>query len=348
MLRSIQLARGLAALAVAFHHLFLVQNKAIGHDHLGFASFLSFGYAGVDLFFVISGFIIAFITDRGEFRPSEFFMRRAIRILPVYWIFTILTWIGLAFIGKGDFTAWRIFASFAVLPQLEEPIAGVGWSLEPEVIFYVVFGLTAATIGRRHVIPVLCLLCLIGLVNVLFYQAWDWRLFSLFFFEFMAGVALYEHRHLLERFNPGVLVALGLLGFPATQLVIEVLPGITRVLGFAVSSVLLLGGLLELEPRLGCKSLSPLVKLGDASFVLYLSHPIFLSGAAWFWQRANSGEALLLPTTALALVVSIVFSLLFHAWCERPLIDALHQRLLRKHDPPKRGSQEMTPDRAGA
>jgi hypothetical protein len=46
---------------------------------------------------------------------------------------------------------------------------------------------------------------------------WDWRLFSLFHFEFLVGVALFQYRSLLDRFNGIALVVLGLLGFPATQ-----------------------------------------------------------------------------------------------------------------------------------
>jgi peptidoglycan/LPS O-acetylase OafA/YrhL len=150
-LQSIQLARGLAAIMVAVFHARLVLDDVAGRDYLGWLS-LPFGYAGVDLFFVISGFIIAYVTDGREFRLSEFYLRRAIRILPIYWIFTVLTWMGLVFVGNADFTAWRIFASFAVLPQQVAPIAGVGWSLELEAIFYIVFGATVATLGRRAVI----------------------------------------------------------------------------------------------------------------------------------------------------------------------------------------------------
>jgi exopolysaccharide production protein ExoZ len=340
LLKSIQLARGLAAFAVAYCHLCNVQHDIIGRDYFAWPSFLSFGYAGVDLFFVISGFIISFITDRGEFRASDFFVRRAIRILPIYYIFTVITWIGAAFVGKADFTIWRIVASFGVLPQQDVPIAGVGWSLEHEAIFYVIFGLTAATARRRAVIPLLCALFVVGVwLNSLPNQVWDWHLFSLFHVQFLLGVVLYEYRHLLARFNGFLLLTTGVLAFPATQYVLDSflggaryggVSGLWRAMGFGLSSVFFLGGLLRLEERLRSRVFSPLIRLGDASFVLYLCHPVILSGLGRFYGRARVGEPLLFPAMLAALGVSVVFAILFHKWCERPMLDWLHELWAKK------------------
>jgi peptidoglycan/LPS O-acetylase OafA/YrhL len=88
--------------------------------------------------------------------------------------------------------------------------------------------------------------------------------------------------------------------------------------------------LLRLEARIGSRTWSPLAKIGDASYVLYLSHPIFLSGAAWFCRRAQVDQAMALSAIAAALVASVVFSTAFHRWCERPMLDGLHRMLARR------------------
>jgi peptidoglycan/LPS O-acetylase OafA/YrhL len=335
LLNSIQLARGLAAFLVAFLHLCNVQNDIVGRDFLSWPPFLNFGYAGVDLFFVISGFIISYVTDRGDFRASDFFLRRAIRILPIYYIFTLATWAALAVVGKAQFAMWTVIGSFAVLPMRQPPIAGGGWSLEHEAIFYLIFGLTAATLGRRAVIALLGALFAVGIaLHAGPYEVWDWHLFSLFHFEFLLGVALYECRDLMAGLNGTALVTGGLLGFPATQYLLDAFFGgwrsggttdLWRVLGFGVSSVALIGGLLNLEERLASKVAAPAVKLGDASYVLYLSHPIILGGFGQLYARAHVGEPMLFPAMLCALVMSMAFALFFHEWCERPMLDALHR-----------------------
>ncbi|MFL5438703.1 MAG: acyltransferase family protein, partial [Myxococcales bacterium] len=89
MIVSVQVARAVAALMVVTWHFSAVYNDILPRGtSLGTPAFLQFGYAGVDLFFVISGFIISLITDKDDFRFSEFMVRRAIRILPFYALFT--------------------------------------------------------------------------------------------------------------------------------------------------------------------------------------------------------------------------------------------------------------------
>lgn len=160
-LQSIQVLRGLAAFLVVLYHIRSLEGLSIAANGLTEQPWVSGvftnGYAGVDLFFVISGFIMVHVTHA---RPSggsaalEFLFARATRIYPVWWTFAgmmtiyLLTAHGLPTGPDG----WKIHSgteptleyfirSFLLLPQPEFPVLGVGWTLVHEMHFYVVFSL---------------------------------------------------------------------------------------------------------------------------------------------------------------------------------------------------------------
>ena len=76
MIISIQFLRFIAAFLVFIHHIYVIQGVET-----------SLGYRGVDLFFVVSGFVIYIVTEKEN---KNFFLNRLIRIVPMYWSFTIL------------------------------------------------------------------------------------------------------------------------------------------------------------------------------------------------------------------------------------------------------------------
>ena len=82
--KSIHYLRGLAALLVVFHHS-IIQLAPV-RDHY---AHVEFGQAGVDIFFVISGFVIYLSNGKGRLGSGEFLKRRIIRIVPLYWLATL-------------------------------------------------------------------------------------------------------------------------------------------------------------------------------------------------------------------------------------------------------------------
>ena len=131
MIIGIQFLRFLAASLVVLTH-------TLGeYDDLR-----SFGGFGVDVFFVISGFVIYLITDSGH---KNFFVKRLIRIVPIYWLFTI----GISIIAllepqllrSASFDVTQIIASLFFIPYWTEnagfaPILTLGWTLNFEMLFY--------------------------------------------------------------------------------------------------------------------------------------------------------------------------------------------------------------------
>jgi exopolysaccharide production protein ExoZ len=106
---------------------------------------LKTGRLGVDVFFVISGFIITTIAGDGRFNPKDFLIRRAFRIIPAYWAATLLITI-LAVVMPSQFrttipTTEGLVKSLLFIPSLDPkaPLLLLGWSLNFEAFFYVLF-----------------------------------------------------------------------------------------------------------------------------------------------------------------------------------------------------------------
>jgi exopolysaccharide production protein ExoZ len=285
-LRSIQILRGIAALAVVL-------------THLGWGP----GAAGVDIFFVISGFIMGSITRRGV-TPYKFATDRLWRVFPPYLI-ALLPWLGAnPTRGAASFTLWPIWGGHYVMPYLL-----VGWTLSFELLFY-----TAVTVSLWSRRPWLVVgayaCCLLG--YILQRSALFSFIGSPMCLEFLFGLAIVR----LPRSRPVALVALLcgaalLVGLPAANFdvtpekFVHVVPW--RALFWGVPAAMLVYGALCFESGIG-RQWNPLVRLGDASYSLYLTHlGIVLGGKAhWpFWAA-----------------VAIIVGFLFWRFVERPLLRA--------------------------
>ncbi|MEO0465455.1 MAG: acyltransferase [Pseudomonadota bacterium] len=163
-LRSIQVLRAVAALLVVAFHISGIQTSAM-QESLGAAAtfntwpIIENGYAGVDLFFVISGFIMVVVTragKRGAGASGLFLASRVMRIYPAWWLFAgamtgymaiTYGWVNTGNGGWADFAGTTsvseyLVKSFLLIPQPGFPVLNVGWTLIHEMYFYLVFALT--------------------------------------------------------------------------------------------------------------------------------------------------------------------------------------------------------------
>ena len=159
-LQSIQILRGLAALLVVFYHIRAMEVLAIGKN--GFTEipllngFVTNGFAGVDLFFVISGFIMVYVTEgvRAGLRSSlDFLFARVTRIYPLWWVFAgLISVMFVIYSAIGYEDVWDrarqgeplvpyLVKSIFLVPQAGPPVLGVGWTLVHEMYFYAAFTL---------------------------------------------------------------------------------------------------------------------------------------------------------------------------------------------------------------
>jgi exopolysaccharide production protein ExoZ len=283
MFLSLQYARGIASLMVVYAHF-------SGFKVFEVLGLPEFGGVGVDLFFVISGFVM---WESGQKHTvSQFVIRRIARIVPAYWFYTsvlvAIAWCAPALAPNIKFDAWALASSYFFIPYTnfqgqQNPILLQGWTLNYEAFFYLVFGfsLLLQTRGRRFAFVTCVLLLLLASGNSLLPKgATTTMVTSPMLLEFILGMALSEF---LRCWSPksGLAMALGVAG--ATLLVVlDISIDATqwRAIYFGIPSTLLLMGLLGLEPMLRRRPLRPLHRIGDISYSLYLCHPFALSGVA--------------------------------------------------------------------
>lgn len=286
--RSIQVGRAVAALAVVMAHVVNVTNDFGDNMPHPYA----FGQAGVDFFFLISGFIISSVVSKPQ-SAKVFLRNRVSRIFPLYWLFSILAY-GFIVIGNKPLpTGSVIIKSIFAIPQGPMPVHGVGWSLEHEFIFYAV--VTGLILLRRehNLLRVMLILTVISVsTNLLLPNLGtkDAHLLSLYHLQFLLGVVLYRIKDRVAVWNWPALFLTGLALFPISAYILHALyvssiptqpyglAGIARVVLFGVASFLVLSSFLALEhqrPALFDNKLFRLLHLvGAASFALYLSHTL--------------------------------------------------------------------------
>ncbi len=356
-LESVQLLRAAAALAVIGWHLGWVA-RAFPGALPTLPRALAFGYAGVDLFFVISGYVICHITADRPFRLARFAARRWLRIAPLYWLFT-----GLAVVAACLHPAWGgekldpmfLLHSLSLLPMRALPFLELGWSLEHEMLFYALAGVLLATGKGRWLPHALAFGFAVGVLlhgvvpELTGRRSFDAHLFSLYHVGFLTGVLLFRYRDALSDLDWRIPLVAGTLALlPVSSWVADHyvrpdatwhvatqpygLAGVGRALGYALCSGLLLQGLLSAE-RVGAFDRIPrslraaLNRIADASYVLYLSHLFVYSLLAKLYIALGVPAELAAPALALALLAAVLFAIAVHVAIERSLLRAIHAPL---------------------
>ena len=342
-LLGVQAARGIAALlVVAFHAERAVSlPQYLGHQPLG--GITGFGHAGVDFFFVLSGFIIYTVHNGDIGRPGQFARyagRRVSRIYPPYWVVTaIVLLIMLAGHGWDGLPGWTdVIGSLLLVPHGAEPILGVAWTLEREMIFYLLFGI--AILDRRAAFAVVA--AWVGLTCIAAWlpsgAVWLGPLAAgSYDMLFAMGLVTAE---VLRRANPAGsrLIALaGVAAFLAAGAAedLALLPHeawVSRMAYGAASCTIILG--LVAAERQGRLSVGRgMVLLGAASYSIYLVHTILLGLTTRALTAAGAvGRIPGWTVMAAACLVAVIAGILFHLLVERPATRAA-QRLATRLTP---------------
>jgi exopolysaccharide production protein ExoZ len=283
-LARIQVLRGMAAMLVVFHH-YNGTAAAHGFDfHL--LSGATIGHIGVDIFFVISGFIMELTTGGPIHRKGDamvFLVRRSIRIFPLYWILTVVAFLAAKILGSeinNRFTVVEFLDSMLLLPSTGTDgkalyVIGVAWSLTYELYFYILFAALLRFRSEIRLIGLAGLFILSVLMGCIYHpsQPFLHMLTDPILFEFFLGVVLaclVRYGLSLERLAGSALIALSI----ATMLseFDSPISDNLRVLFFGIpAAVLVYGVVLSQGLRLNTLLL-PLAYLGDISYSLYLSH----------------------------------------------------------------------------
>ena len=327
---SIQYLRAVAALMVVAYHV-KPRLLRMGWD----GSWPEWLGCGVDIFFVISGAIMWLTTSGRAVSPQDFLIRRVLRIAPLYYVVTAfviaLMVVAPALVAGGRPDAVHILASFAFVPALHpvlgtfEPVLPQGWTLNYEMMFYVLFAASLfAPRGWRPwlVTAALVAIALAGVVTDArsvagFYTS---SIILEFGFGVLIGVALTSGVR-LPKPVAGVLLVVGLIGIPMTWPYVA--SGIPRVWFCGVCAAMLVAGAVFLETEGAVFGSRIMHLLGDASYSIYLVHGLVMSAVGAAWMRA--GLAAQGSTLALFVPVSIVTATLagviVYRFAEKPLHD---------------------------
>jgi exopolysaccharide production protein ExoZ len=330
MILNLQGLRGLAVFLVVFVHLDVI---------LGRLGLSRFGYGGVDIFFVISGFIMVYTTKGRNTRPGEFFLQRLVRVVPIYWMLTFSVFALAVFLPQllgatradpVDLLKSLLFIPFERSNGLIEPVLFVGWTLNYEMFFYLIFAVCLSW-SKSVDITVTALVCLVGYrlalnpTNLIlhFYT-------SPLLLEFGLGMLIAKWSSLLPiSAPPWTRPALLMIAAGAAVMVIR-LPlyddGL-RFLAYGIPAAVLVTSAVALE-RLGWKTPPSFTLLGNASYSIYLTHPFvtqpFQKLTTFVPEHLVTTVALLIGTLLSVAMAGYVFFM----FVEQPLTRILRKRFL--------------------
>jgi exopolysaccharide production protein ExoZ len=305
-----------------------------------------FGTVGVDLFFVISGFIMWTTTETRQRSPVQFWLARIVRIVPLYWAFTTL-YLAAALITPESFyvvhlEAAHIVRSYLFVPAthpnlgLIAPVYTLGWTLNYEMFFYLLFGfcLFVPSPRLRFALLAMAFLLLVAAGLLVQPQGAIARTYTdPIMLEFLAGVMLAVLSPLLIRRG----TVAGLLLIAAAVAWVAVVYGYgfvpERIVSHGVPAVAAVAGALMIEPAARARPSRLWLMLGDASYSIYLAHP-FAQRVLLIAVNRTISLAAVSPTVYVlsAFVAGIAGGVVCHFLIERPLLIA-GRRLISRTQP---------------
>lgn len=345
---NLQILRFLAAALVLISH---IQHEALKGKFLDLSSYLPWDWiyfaGGVDIFFVISGFIMFAIASEEFQQPGagwRFFARRLVRIVPSYWMFTTAMIIAaVIFSGHVTHSALsldHILASYFFLPYENAygrayPVLMLGWTLNYEFYFYVVFAVALAFPKRLGLAFLFCFIGVAGvlgilqLVNELPFSYWSNPITLEFLFGVLLAIA-YKKGMRLPVPMGWLLFAVGFgIMWMMTKLGIAANFWEYRFLWMGIPALAICAGAVLMKDRglpVGWGR-RQLVLLGDASYAIYLSHPFTLNAVALVWARGGFRS----PWTyvCIASIISLIVGVLIHLLIEKPMTAYLNRQVAK-------------------
>jgi exopolysaccharide production protein ExoZ len=323
---SIQYLRAIAAIMVFMVHV-SGQLRRLGYV----GPWPDWMTAGVDIFFVISGFVMWLTTRERPQSTFVFYCNRVIRIVPLYWILTGFVMITMlifpSVVLSGRIDSYHLIASYLFLPSTDpisgllQPVLQPGWTLNYEMYFYAIFGaflflpdyLLLLTVTIWLIASVY--LGAVGPADNLLIRFYGSDIVLDFDFGVLLGAA-FMRGWILP--SPLAWMALGLgmgmLAFPG-------LIDAPHWFVIGIPALAIVAGAVALERRHNFQRIGLLLLLGDASYSLYLSHGIVLSACVQITRKLGFTNGWFV--TPMFFVVSCllagIVAIMVHLRIEKPL-----------------------------
>lgn len=303
MLVSVQALRALAAWVVVFHHVMQVFFNFKADSFVG-RLFAERGAVGVDIFFVISGLVIHLSSQGKDITPWRFMLNRVLRIVPAYWLYSLIAAAIIAFANPvmpvQEFDLHHLLLSLLFIPAENPagfglyPTLNVGWTLNYEMFFYLLFALAFCVPQRLRLLFIAAMLLASGLLAR---QPWVSDFYrNGIVYEFLFGMLL-GMAYSRGWIRPGFW--LPLLVIAASLLTIYHFDNSLRLLHWGVPSALIVAACIAMEPWFKGNRL--LVRMGDCSYSVYLLHVILLS-LGWYLQASLELDPYLVIAACIPLI----------------------------------------------
>ena len=335
---AIQILRGGAAWMVVIHHFMQHFFHFESTNFLG-DFFSNYGMFGVDIFFIISGFIMAFILSNSSDRNyKKFIKNRIIRIVPNYWIWTlVILLMGLVIdaLSSSHATAESVLMSLFFISHLNpSPLLGyyptltVGWTLNYEMFFYVLIAIIL--LFRLSVFKTLSITLFVLLLLPISYKIIDFEFYRQIFgniklFEFALGIILFY----IWRYHTEVFYNKFMIFFIITLFIpfYFVSSSSGLVIIFVASVIVYMALVLEKYLNVNWWIVGKLVDWGEMSYSTYLVHPIILWLLHFMVSDLHS-IYLVLPILLIYIVLTYFLSKLSHYYIEIKLSKKLKDKFV--------------------
>jgi peptidoglycan/LPS O-acetylase OafA/YrhL len=345
MVQSIQVLRGIAALLVVLTHsqaqLLGFQGKfgLAGATINAFIPFALPGRFGVELFFVISGFVMALVTRDAHGRPGaalHFLQKRFIRIFPAYWLWTTILSCLLFFFpflfAERTFVLHDILLSYILIPYVPSgknpaPILAVAWTLYYEIYFYILISI-GLFFKRSYFIVFIFIFFIISIAilphdNPIFTMASNKMLLD-FFAGFIIG-DIYTKEIRIKKYILILCIFLSMMNIIYIYIGYD---NSDNIPSFCTAAVLLIFGISLLEQSSQISFSKQFLLIGDASYSIYLSHYIVIPAIGKI--TTFSGLHMVIPPDMLILAFmcgSAALGTVFYLLTEKPMLSFLRNRM---------------------
>ncbi len=328
--------RVLGALGVLFYH-YTYRLVGTNADKVPLFSslehFTKFGYLGLNLFFLISGFVI--LWSASEKSALRFAISRMDRLYPAYWVCVTISALTVVFIGEGSVTPIQYISNLTMLNDYLniDNIDGVYWTLHVELKFYaIVFVLILLNLVRKHYVW-LTLWTIVTTSYLIWGQpiSMGWYISPFYSSFFISGICFYLIQRDGPQFRSCALLSINFAislqytynqtgGFVRSPSEIDRLVACTFIMAFFVLFYLFVVGRLRL-PRIDI-----IKKLSALTYVLYLIH----AGVGKTLFDKVTGAWAVSRYLALAITIIFVFTITIaiHKYIEKALSGVLKAKLL--------------------
>ncbi len=340
-LQLIQLLRGIASLLVVLLHCSRNSIETL-HQHF-FGNFFQFGGAGVDIFFVLSGFIITYTNLKFVGMPDHFnffIKRRIVRIYPTYWIIIslfLLLQVMLPSFYKTHFSfdIKNILSTFFLFPG-HAMVNGVSWTLSYEIFFYILFSLSFFIPAKKWSFYLAMLYAVVIILlpasgyNFKNENSWLNLLTYPMNVEFFMGVVAAVVIPKISQKTAMPLIITGIIIFLLNAILsnanyVFVNSTFNRVIVFGIPAFLIITGLVKYELANKIKVYTIFLLLGEASYSLYLIHLPLVAAAYKILFKFNVNDNIVIHCIIILIVFTVCYcGILFYKFVEKPIITKLN------------------------